>query len=390
MNNKIWLSSPHMGGSELKYIHEAFASNLILPFGNNVDTFEDSLEDYLFEGINEKVYVAAVSSGTAAIHLGLLLLGVGKGDEVLIQSHTHIASANPILYLNAVPVFIDSETDTLNICPITLENAIKDRISKGKKPKAIVAVHLYGNPYKVDEVRDVANRYGIPILEDGAESLGSQYKGKYCGVFGDISAISFNGNKIITTSGGGAIVLPTKELKEKTVFLATQARDKAPYYQHSTIGYNYRISNICAGIGRGQMEVLQQHIVLRQNVHEFYKTVFEEIEGVTVFSMQDEDYVSNCWLTVILMDLEVVGKTPEDLRVFLEKDTIESRHLWKPMHLQPLYQEFEYYGNNVCEQLFLSGLCLPSGSNLTEEDKKRIKISLHNFFNLNAMNSYEI
>jgi len=383
MNNKIWLSSPHMGGTEMKYIDQAFEDNLITPFGNNVNAFENNLEDYLFKGRDERIHVAALSSGTAAIHLGLILLGISKGDEVLIQSHTHIASANPILYAGAIPIFIDSELDTFNICPVILEEAIKDRISKGKKPKAIIAVHLYGNPYKVDEVRDVANRYGIPILEDSAEALGSSYKGRYCGVFGDISALSFNGNKIITTSGGGAIIVRTKELKDRTIFLATQARDNAPYYQHSVVGYNYRMSNISAGIGRGQIEVLEKHIAIRRDIHEFYRTVFSEIDAVNVFSVPDDNYFSNYWLTIITIDFDKsMGRTPEELRVFLESNNIESRPFWKPMHLQPLYEEFPYYGEKISEKLFLSGLCLPSGSNMTEDDKKRIKISLYKFFNI--------
>ena len=383
MNTKIWLSSPHMGGEELKYIRQAFESNQITPFGNNIDAFENSLENYLSQNQGNAISVAALSSGTAAIHLGLVVLGIKAGDEVLVQSHTHIASVNPVLYLGAIPIFIDSEGETFNICPVILEEAIKDRIIKGKKPKAIIAVHLYGNPYKVDEVAAVAKKYGIPILEDSAEALGSKYKGKYCGTFGDVGVLSFNGNKIITTSGGGVLITNTKSQKEKVIFLSTQARDNAPYYQHSELGYNYRMSNICAAIGRGQMEVLEEHIKLRRDVHEFYVRLFSKIPAVRVFSVPDEDSFSNYWLTVIVIDFsQTGGKTAEDLRFFLENKNIESRHFWKPMHLQPLYQEFDYYGGTVCEVLFMSGLCLPSGSNLTEEDKNHIEISLHLFFNL--------
>jgi dTDP-4-amino-4,6-dideoxygalactose transaminase len=295
---------------------------------------------------------------------------------------TFSASANPILYQGATPVFIDSEPDTWNICPETLEKAIKDRISKGKKPKAIIPVHLYGTPYKVDAIRTIADTYQIPILEDSAEALGSSYKGRKCGTFGDIGVLSFNGNKIITTSGGGAIVAPTKTLKDRAVFFSTQSRDNAPHYQHSEIGYNYRMSNICAGIGRGQMEVLDTHVKLRREMHDFYVDVFSEIAGVSVFSVPDENYFSNYWLSTILIDTaEANGKTSEMLRLFLEKENIESRPLWKPMHLQPVFQKYPYYGADVAEILFETGLCLPSGSNLTKIDKKRIKAAIQNFFN---------
>lgn len=373
--SKIWLSSPHMGGNEQHYIKEAFDANWVAPLGPNVTGFENDLEQYL----NQNVFVGALSSGTAAIHLGLILLGVQAGDEVICQSMTFSASANPIVYLGATPVFVDSESQTWNICPNALEEAIKDRISKGKRPKAIIAVHLYGMPFKVDEIRSIADRYEIPILEDSAEALGSSYKNQKCGTFGDIGILSFNGNKIITTSGGGAIVTKTKELQEKAVFLATQARDAAPHYQHSEIGYNYRMSNICAGIGRGQMEVLDDHIEKRRAMHEFYVALFSSNDAIAVFSEPDTNFYSNHWLTAITIDSDKQGKSREDMRLLLEKNNIESRPLWKPMHLQPIFQSAPYYGGTIAAHLFDVGLCLPSGSNLSHEDKERIKISLKEF-----------
>ena len=377
MNNpKIWLSSPHMGENEQKYVKEAFNTNWVAPLGPNVNGFEQDLEYFL----NDDVFAAALSSGTAAIHLGLILLGIQAGDEVICQSFTFSASANPILYLGATPVFIDSEIHTWNICPIALEQAIIDRISKGKKPKAIIPVHLYGMPFKVDEIKAIAQKYGIPILEDSAEALGSTYKGKKCGTFGDIGVLSFNGNKIITTSGGGALVTHSKNIKDKTVFLATQARDNAPHYQHSEIGYNYRLSNICAGIGRGQMEVLEEHVNLRREMHDFYVNFFKDIEGVDVSQEPNTNFHSNFWLSCIVIDSNRLGKTREDLRLALETSNIESRPLWKPMHLQPIFKDFPFYGGKVSEQLFENGLCLPSGSNLTESDKGRISSTLYQFF----------
>ena len=366
---KIWLSSPHLGGSEQKFVQEAFDTNWIAPLGSNVDGFEMDLESYL----EKEIHVAVLSSGTAAIHLGLILLGVTKNDEVLVQTHTHNASVNPIIYQGATPVFIDSELETWNLCPIYLEKAILHRIAVSKKPKAIIAVHLYGMPYKIEEIRAVADKYEIPILEDSAEALGSSFKDQKCGTFGDIGVLSFNGNKIITTSGGGAIVTKTLALKEKAIFYATQARDAAPHYQHSEIGYNYRMSNICAGIGRGQMEVLDAHVALRRKMHTFYVALFKGISGVTVFTAPNADYFSNHWLSAILIDpIKTNGITRETLRLALEAENIESRPLWKPMHLQPIFEKYPYYGNKVAETLFENGLCLPSGSNLTEEDRGRI------------------
>ena len=352
-----------MGKLEQKYIQEAFDSNWIAPLGPNVDGFENKLSDYL----NQPIFVSALSSGTAAIHLGLILLGVSKNDEVLVQTHTHNATVNPIIYQNATPVFIDSELETWNLCPVALENAIVDRIQNGKKPKAIITVHLYGMPYQIDKIRSIADKYSIPILEDSAEALGSSYKGQKCGTFGDLGILSFNGNKIITTSGGGALVTNTLAQNEKAIFYATQARDQAPHYQHSEIGYNYRMSNICAGIGRGQMEVLDAHVALRRKMH--------------VFKAPNSDYFSNYWLTTILIDPVVTnGITREILRLALESDNIESRPLWKPMHLQPVFSKYPYYGNKVAEKLFENGLCLPSGSNLTNEDRERIAIVVRNLF----------
>jgi len=366
---KIWLSSPHLGGSEQKFVQEAFDTNWIAPLGSNVDGFEMDLESYL----EKEIHVAVLSSGTAAIHLGLILLGVTKNDEVLVQTHTHNASVNPIIYQGATPIFIDSEIETGNICPVYLEKAILHRIAVSKKPKAIIAVHLYGMPYKIEEIRAIVNKYEIPILEDSAEALGSTFKGQKCGTFGDFGVLSFNGNKIITTSGGGALAANSKKLKEKAIFYATQARDQAPHYQHSEIGYNYRMSNICAGIGRGQMEVLDNHVALRIKMHNFYESLFKEINGVTVFKTPNSDYFSNYWLTTILIDpILTDGINRETLRLALDAENIESRPLWKPMHLQPVFEEYPYYGATVAEMLFENGLCLPSGSNLTENECERI------------------
>lgn len=376
MNDKIWLSSPHMGGNELKYIHEAFDANWVAPLGPNVNGFEDDIRTYL----KQDVYIAALSAGTAALHLALIECGVTHGDEVICQSMTFSASANPIAYQGATPVFVDSEPDTWNICPVALEEAIKDRIAKGKTPKAIIAVHLYGMPYKVKEVHGVADKYGIPVIEDAAEALGSTYKGQAAGTFGRFAALSFNGNKIITTSGGGALVCQSQEDKDKAVFLATQARDDAPHYQHSHIGYNYRMSNITAGIGRGQMEVLHDRVAARRKMHAFYQELFKEIDGVTVFTEPNDDFYSNHWLSAVLIDPSIAGKTREDLRLAFLEDNIESRPLWKPMHLQPVFADAPYYGGNVSEQLFENGLCLPSGSNLTDEERERIAKKVREVF----------
>lgn len=375
MNSKIWLSSPHMGGNELSYINEAFDANWIAPLGPNVNNFEESIKTYLGNGVE----VAALSSGTAALHLALILIGVSKDDEVICQSFTFAASANPIIYQGATPVFVDSEPDTWNICPKHLKLAIEDRIKKGKKPKAIIAVHLYGMPYKAEALNEISKEFNIPIIEDSAEALGSTYKNKNCGTLGEISILSFNGNKIITTSGGGALVSKLPEHKEKAVFLATQARDQAPHYQHTQIGYNYRMSNISAGIGRGQMEVLDDHVNLRRRMNSFYKDLFSSIDDVTVFEEPNSDYYSNHWLSAIIVN-ETNGKSREGLRVYLETLNIESRPLWKPMHMQPVFSNASFYGTNVAENLFKYGLCLPSGSNLGEHEIIRIKEGILNYF----------
>ena len=375
-NTKIWISSPHMGGNELKYIHEAFENNWVAPLGANVDGFEADLERFLGSGVK----VSALSAGTAALHLALIQCGVQAGDEVICQSMTFSASANPIAYLGATPVFVDSEPETWNICPKALEEAITDRIAKGKMPKAIVAVSLYGMPFKVDEVLSIAQKYDIPLVEDAAEALGSTYKGKACGTFGRFGVLSFNGNKIITTSGGGALVCHTQQEKDKTVFLSTQARDNAPHYQHSEIGYNYRMSNISAGIGRGQMEVLPERIKARREMHTFYQDLFKDIDGVEVFTEPSADYYSNHWLSAIVINPEKTGRTREDLRLAFLEENIESRPLWKPMHLQPVFKTSPYYGGSISENLFNNGLCLPSGSNLTDEDKERIAQVVKNIF----------
>lgn len=369
MKNEIWLSSPHMGGNEINFIHEAFEQNWIAPLGPNVGGFEKDLKNYL----NHDVEVAALSSGTAALHLALIILGIKQGDEVLCQSLTFSASANPIVYVGAIPVFIDSEPETWNMCPDSLEMAIKDRLAKGKSPKAIIVVHLYGMPAKMNEIMEVAQKYNIPVIEDAAEALGSAYQGRKCGTFGLMSILSFNGNKIITTSGGGALVCKSLEHKNKAVYLSTQARENAPHYQHSEIGYNYRMSNVSAGIGRGQMEVLDKRVEARRNNHFFYVNLFQEIEGVTVFSEPNEDFYSNHWLSAVTVDERITGWSNHDLRLQFRNKKIESRPLWKPMHLQPVFENSIYYGNSVAEDLFNKGLCLPSGSNLTEEQKNRIK-----------------
>ena len=375
--NRIFLSLSQQSGFEQQYIQEALATHWITTGGPNVDTFEQALENYF----GNEAHVGALNSGTAAIHLGLILIGVQAGDEVLCQSMTFSASANPILYLGATPVFIDSETETWNLCPLALEEAIKDRIAKGNKPKAIIAVHLYGVPYQIDAIKAISDKYDIPVLEDSAEALGSSYKGQKCGTFGDIGVLSFNGNKIITTSGGGAIVTQSKELKDRAVFFATQSRDDAPHYQHSEIGYNYRMSNICAGIGRGQMEVLDAHVALRRKMHEFYVDLFKDIEAVTVFTVPNTDYFANYWLSAILIEPnKAKGIDREALRLVFEAASIESRPLWKPMHLQPIFEQYPYYGSNVAETLFEKGLCLPSGSNLTDEERVRIKKVVFDFF----------
>jgi len=368
MKPKIWLSSPHMGGNEQKYVREAFDTNWIAPLGPNVTGFENDLEEYL----NQNKQVACLSSGTAAIHLALLQLDVQRDDEVICQTFTFCGSANPITYLGAKPVFVDSEAETWNMCPNYLEEAIKDRITKGKKPKAIIIVHLYGMPSKIEELTAVANKYQIPVIEDAAEALGSNYKGQKCGTFGAYSILSFNGNKIITTSGGGALVCSTEEEKHQTIFYATQARDNAPHYEHTKIGYNYRMSNISAGIGRGQMEVLDKHVDLRRKVNRFYTDLFKNIEGVEVQKEPSEDFYSNFWLSCILIHKNAPF-TKQRFQEIMNSENIETRPLWKPMHMQPIFKNNLFYGSELSEGLFNKGICLPSGSNLSDDELYRIK-----------------
>lgn len=363
-DTKIWLSSPHMGGEELKFVKKAFEENWIAPLGPNVNGFESDLASYL----QQSTHVAALSSGTAALHLGLKLVGVNRGDTVLCQSFTFAASANPIAYIGAEPVFIDSERATWNICPEQLERAIKSSLDKGIKPKAIIAVHLYGMPYKIDDVHKIAENYDIPVVEDSAEALGSFYYGVHCGTFGDIAALSFNGNKIITTSGGGALVSKKASVKQRAIFLASQARDEAPHYQHSEIGYNYRMSNITAGIGRGQMMVLDERVKARKKNYAFYVDQLSDISDIT-FLEEPENVFSNRWLSCILTDS---FERREEIRKKLETYNIESRPLWKPMHLQPVFKDCPTFNNGVSEDLFDRGLCLPSGSNLKQEELEKV------------------
>ena len=367
--NKIWLSLAHMGGHEQQFIQEAFDTNWVVPLGPNVNGFESDLREFL----NDDVHVVALSSGTAAIHLALVQLGVQPGDEVICQSFTFAASANPIAYLGATPVFVDSEFETWNMSPVFLRKAIEDRIAKtGKKPKAIIPVHLYGMPAKMDDIMAIANEYEIQVLEDAAEALGSEYKGKKCGTFGEFACLSFNGNKMITTSGGGALVCRTVEEAKQTMFFATQARDNAPHYQHSKIGYNYRMSNICAGIGRGQMMVLNAHVARRREIHSIYKKELSGLKGITVFDNPSSDFNSNHWLTCIIVEPSESGFSREDIRLKMEAENIETRPLWKPMHLQPVFTDAPYYGDGTSESLFDKGLCLPSGSSLADEDILRV------------------
>ncbi|SHL93531.1 DegT/DnrJ/EryC1/StrS family aminotransferase [Mucilaginibacter sp. OK098] len=367
MNPKIWLSSPHMGQQEFAFVKEAFDTNWIAPLGPLVNGFENDLE--LFTGSK---YAAALSSGTAALHLALVMLDIKMGDEVICQTLTFSASANPIAYLGAIPIFIDSEPETWNMCPDLLETAIKDRILKGKKPKAIIVVHIYGMPAKIEEIVAIGDKYGIPIIEDAAEALGSTVNGRSVGTFGLMSILSFNGNKIITTSGGGALISDDEKFICQARFLATQARDAAVHYQHSQIGYNYRMSNVCAAIGRGQMQVLPERIKQRRRVYEYYLENLSEIPCVDFLPEPDGSF-SNRWLTAVLIDSSKGnGVNRETIRLSLEKDNIESRPLWKPMHLQPVFKDYPSYINGISEPLFNNGLCLPSGSNLKDEDLKRV------------------
>lgn len=375
-NKKIWLSPPHMSGYEQEFVEDAFNTNWIAPLGPNVDGFENDLKNYL----NAKD-VAVLTSGTSAIHLALILLNVGRDDEVLCQSFTFSASANPIVYQGANPIFIDSEEQTWNMDPNLLEDAIKNRLKAGKKPKAIIYVHLYGMPAMVDEISEISGKYEIPVIEDAAEALGSKYKGKAVGTFGEMGILSFNGNKIITTSGGGALVSNNEFYTQRARFLSTQARDNAPHYEHSTIGYNYRMSNVIAGIGRGQMKVLDERVKLRRRNYEIYKSNLSGYEGIRFYD-EPEFAFSNRWLTTITIDDKLTkGISREKIRKALEADNIESRPLWKPMHLQPVYKDALSFTNGVSEKLFKDGLCLPSGSALTISDFDRIFNIFRKIFN---------
>ncbi|GHB56119.1 DegT/DnrJ/EryC1/StrS family aminotransferase [Persicitalea jodogahamensis] len=372
---KIFLSSPHLSGHELPYVQQAFDSNWIAPLGPNVDGFEQELCAYVGTG-----HAAALSSGTAAIHLALIMLGVTAGDVVLCQSFTFAASANPVMYQGATPVFIDSETDTWNLCPEALETALKYYADLGRKPKAVIGVHLYGMPAKLKEILALCESFKVPFIEDAAEALGSTYFGQKAGAFGAMSVLSFNGNKIITTSGGGALLSTNGDYVKKARFLATQARDPAPHYQHSEVGYNYRMSNICAGIGRGQLEVIDERVAQRRANFHFYKETLHPLPGIT-FQPEPEGYFSNRWLTCLTIDPQQSGGiTRETVRLALAEDDIESRPLWKPMHMQPLFADSPYFGGNVAENLFKSGLCLPSGSNLEPADLQRITTRIKKLF----------
>ncbi len=371
---RIWLSPPHMGGNELKYIQDAFDTNWISQYGSNIDEFERGLENAL----GDNSFVTALSSGTAAIHLALRLLDVEEGDFVICQSFTFVASVNPVLYQKAIPILVDSETSTWNMCPNALEDAIKYCLKQGKKPKAIIAVSLYGMPFMVNEIKEVSKRYEIPIIEDSAEALGSKYKNKACGTFGDLSVISFNGNKIITTSGGGVLISHHQKYKDQAVYFATQAKENKDYYSHSEVGYNYRMSNISAGIGRGQLEVLEERIVKRRENHDFYQEIFKDFENIQLFEEPDEDFFSNYWLNTIIIKQNNKGITKENLKKQFSEKNIETRYLWKPMHLQPLFSEFIFFGSNISGMLFDHGLCLPSGTNLTDVDRGKIKDILMN------------
>ena len=376
-NNKIWLSSPHMSGSEQKYVNEAFESNWVAPLGPNVNGFETDISNYL--GNQDEIYAAALISGTSALHLALKILGIVAEDVVMVQSFTFCGTTNPISYQGAELVFIDSELDTWNMCPVALKDALE--YYKNRSVKAIMPVHLYGMPAKMNEIQQIADDYNVPIIEDAAEALGSKFKNQSCGTLGEMAALSFNGNKIITTSGGGALVSKHKHYIDQARFLATQARDEAPHYQHSQIGYNYRISNIVAGIGRGQMEVIEERVAQRRANNQRYRKFFEGVAGITFQTEPNTDYFSNYWLTAILIDPNLTGGiSREFVRLALDVENIESRPLWKPMHMQPVYERTRFFGSGVCEKLFEHGLCLPSGSNLTEEEFHRIFIALGNIF----------
>lgn len=381
IKSKIWLSSPHIGLRELDYVNEAFETNWIAPLGPNVDAFEIGLQNQ-----TKSSHVAALSSGTSAIHLALILLGVNPGDKVFCQSFTFSASANPITYQGAIPVFIDSEHETWNMDPELLKCALEEAEQIGELPKAIIPVHLYGMPAKINEIISIANEFGIPVIEDAAEALGSSINEKQCGSFGDFGVLSFNGNKIITTSSGGALLSENSEMIEKARFLATQARDLAPHYQHSHIGYNYRMSNVLAGIGRGQLEVLNNRVKSRRENFEKYVKYFSNYnnDGFTIkFQNEPIGYYSNRWLTCILINpIYNNGLTRDVVRLALDEENIESRPLWKPMHCQPVFAKSKCYLNGISDELFDFGLCLPSGSNMNDDEFDRIFHCLDSIFAL--------
>ena len=373
MRNRIYLCLAHMSGKEQQFIQEAFDTNWVVPLGPNVNGFEADLEAFFATEGQDAKPIVALSAGTAALHLGLIMLGVKAGDEVICQSFTFSASANPIVYQGATPVFVDSEPGTWNMDPQLLEQAIQDRMAKtGKKPKAIIPVYLYGMPAYIDEIMAVAQKYDIPVLEDAAEALGSEYKGRKCGTFGAFGALSFNGNKMITTSGGGALICPDAQAKQRVTFFATQAREPYPYYHHEEIGYNYRLSNICAGIGRGQMTVVREHVEHHRRVKELYKQLLADVPGITVHEAPETYMNSNYWLNTIVVEPAQYGMTADELRIKLDAKNIESRLLWKPMHLQPVFAQAPAYVNGVSENLFNKGLCLPSGPCVSEEDVRYI------------------
>ena len=374
-SDRIMLSRVHLGGTEQKYIDEAFADDWVVPLGPHVDEFEHRLERYL-----DAPAVVALSAGTAAIHLGLVLLGVGRGDEVICQSMTFAASCNPIVYQGASPVFVDSERDTMNMDPEMLERAIVERHRiTGRYPKAIIPVDLYGMPARLDEITEIASAFGIPVLEDAAEGLGSEFDGRRCGTFGAFGALSFNGNKIITTSGGGALVCHDTETAGRVKFYATQARENRPYYYHETIGYNYRLSNISAAIGCGQMDVVDSRVERRRRIRDLYAAMLADCQQISIQDNPDSRFNSNFWLTTLSFNKDVAG-TVEDLRLFLVEDNIESRRLWRPMHMQPVFADAPFYGGRVSEDLFDNGLCLPSGSSLTDDDIARVSERIKQFF----------
>lgn len=372
MNSKIWLSPPHLSGFENEFIQKAFENNYVAPVGSNITNFEYDLETYLAKD----AFATVLSSGTAAIHLALIMLGVKTGDQVICQTKTFVASVNPVSYLGATPVFIDSERDTWNMCPDLLEKAIKERIKKDKKPKAIIIINLYGMPYKVDEIHAIAKSYNIPVIEDSAEALGSMYKNQKCGTFGNYSILSFNGNKIITTSAGGALLSRTVEDKKKATYLATQAKDSSSEYNHTSIGYNYRMSNITAGIGRGQLKVIDNYVKLRRRNYDYYYNALNDINDISFLS-EPNGFYSNRWLTCILLSNNTMR---DELRLKLDENNIESRSSWKPMHLQPIYKHCDSYLNGVSNELYECGLCLPSGSSLTENDLERIVNIIKSYF----------